>query len=247
MSHTDTISAESRLIVALDMRDAGAAYEFCHRLALPQAIYKVGLELLFAGGIDLVRKLAAEGISVFVDAKLFDIGHTVERATAQLAHLGATFLTVHAQDRQTLEAAVRGREGSSLRLLGVTVLTSTRSDALSEQGIQMSAGDLVLHRASFAAEAGCDGVIASPLEAQRLKVRFGSRLAIVCPGIRPTGGSAIAGDDQARAATPREAILAGADYIVTGRPILRADDPAAASRAIIAEIAAALEEKRQIP
>jgi orotidine-5'-phosphate decarboxylase len=246
MSHTDTKSAESKLIIALDMPDAGAAYEFCHGLDLPRAVYKIGLELLFAGGIDLVRKLAAEGFSIFVDAKLFDIGNTVERATAQLANLGAKFLTVHAQDRPTLQAAVRGRKGSSMRLLGVTLLTSTKPDSLSEQGIQMSAADLVLHRASFAAEAGCDGVIASPLEAQRLKARFGNRLEVVCPGIRPASGS-IAGDDQARAATPREAILAGADYIVIGRPILRADEPVAASRAILAEMAAALTERDQIP
>jgi orotidine-5'-phosphate decarboxylase len=246
MSQADTKGAESRLIVALDMRDANSAYEFCHRLALPKAVYKIGLELLFAGGVDLVRKLAAEGFSIFADAKLFDIGNTVERATAQLAGLGAAFLTVHAQDRETVEAAVKGRGESSMRLLGVTLLTSTKPESLREQGIEMPVVDLVLHRASFAAQAGFDGVIASPLEAGRLKARFSGNLAVVCPGIRPAAGAAITGDDQARASTPREAILAGADYIVVGRPILRADDPVAASRAILAEMTAALQERQQI-
>ncbi len=238
----ETISPESRLIIALDMPDADAAYAFCQRLALPKAVYKVGLELLFTGGIDLVRRLAADGRSVFVDAKLFDIGNTVERATAQLAGLGATFLTIHAQDKLTLEAANRGRAGSNLKLLGVTLLTSTPPDLLGELGIALSADELVLRRASFAVDTGCDGVISSPLEARRLKAAFGNRLSVVCPGIRPASGT-IAQDDQARSATPRDAFLAGADYIVVGRPILRADDPVAASRAIIAEIAGALAER----
>ncbi len=243
MPHHDALSPEGRLIIALDMPDADAAYAFCHYLALPKAVYKVGLELLFTGGIDLVRRLAADGFSVFVDAKLFDIGNTVERATAQLAGLGATFLTVHAQDKPTLEAANRGREGSNLKLLGVTLLTSTPPDSLGELGISLSADELVLRRASFAVDTGCDGVISSPLEARSLKAAFGSRLSVVCPGIRPASIGTIAQDDQARAATPREALLAGADYIVVGRPILRADDPAAASRAIIAEIAGALADR----
>jgi orotidine-5'-phosphate decarboxylase len=243
MSNEEIVNPESRLIIALDMPDAGAAYEFCQRLALPKAIFKVGLELLFTGGADLIRKLTAEGYSVFADAKLYDIGNTVERAAAQLAGLGVTFLTVHAQDKETLEAANRGREGSQLKLLGVTLLTSTRPNSLGELGINLSTEQLVLRRASFAAETGCDGVISSPLEARSLKAAFGDRLSVVCPGIRPeNSGMAIAGDDQARAATPRAAFLAGADYIVVGRPILRADDPVAASKAIIAEIAAALSE-----
>ena len=110
--------AERRLIVALDMPDAAQAYDFWQRLAIPNAVCKIGLELLMAGGVELVRKLASSGVSVFVDAKLFDIANTVERATARVADLGAAFLTVHAQDRQTLEAAVRGRAGSSLNCSG---------------------------------------------------------------------------------------------------------------------------------
>jgi orotidine-5'-phosphate decarboxylase len=230
------LEAERKLVIALDVPDADQAYELWQRLALRHAIAKIGLELLFAGGAELVRKLAGEGIAVFVDAKLLDIGNTVERAAARVAALGATFLTVHALDPLTVEAAVRGRAGSKLKLLGVTLLTSTPPESLGEQGISMPAQELVLRRAGFAADAGFDGVVCSPLEAQVLRQAFG-KLAIVCPGIRP---QAAPPGDQARSATPAEAIRAGADYLVVGRPVTRADDPAAAGRAIVAEIADAL-------
>jgi orotidine-5'-phosphate decarboxylase len=232
--------AERKLIVALDMPDADEAYAFWRRLALPNAVAKIGLELLMTGGgLELARKLAAAGASVFVDAKLFDIGATVERSTARVAALGAAFLTVHAQDRRTVEAAARGAAGSALKLLGITVLTSVKPDDLGAQGITLSAQDLALLRAGFAADAGFHGVVSSPLEAAALKASF-DNLAVVCPGIRPKSETAIAGDDQARAATPGDALRAGADYIVVGRPITRAADPAAAARAIIAEMAEAL-------
>ena len=231
--------AERKLIVALDMPDAGEAYDFWQRLALPGAVAKIGLELLMAGGADLVRKLAASGVPVFVDAKLFDIANTVERATARVADLGAAFLTVHAQDRQTVEAAVRGRTGSNLKLLGITLLTNAKANDLAAQGVTLSIGDLVLRRASLAADAGFDGVVSSPLEARDLKGRFGERLAVVCPGIRPAAQE-VSGDDQARTATPGEALRHGADYIVAGRPVTGASDPGAAARAIIAEMAEAL-------
>jgi orotidine-5'-phosphate decarboxylase len=234
------VEAERKLVVALDMPDAGEACDFWQRLALPNAIAKIGLELLMAGGVELVKKLASSGVSVFVDAKLFDIPNTVERATARVADLGAAFLTVHAQDRQTLEAAVRGRAGSALKLLGITLLTSANTLDLSDQGITLSSRDLVLRRATFAAEAGFDGVVSSAWEARDLKATFRDRLALVCPGIRPPSEQGAAGDDQARTATPGDALQAGADYIVVGRPIVRARDPSAAARAIIAEMAAIL-------
>jgi orotidine-5'-phosphate decarboxylase len=229
--------AERKLIVALDLPDAGEAYDFWQRLAIPNAVCKIGLELLMAGGVDLVRKLASSGVSVFVDAKLFDIANTVERATARVADLGAAFLTVHAQDRKTLEAAVRGRAGSPLKLLGITLLTNANPDDLSKQGITLSARDLVLQRAAFAVDAGFDGVVSSAWEARDLRAKFGERLALVCPGIRPASETAVTGDDQARIATPGDALRAGADYIVVGRPILRARDPSAAACAIIGEMA----------
>jgi orotidine-5'-phosphate decarboxylase len=231
------LEAERKLIVALDMPDTREAYEFWQRLGLRHAIAKIGLELLFSGGAELVRKLAGEGIAVFADAKLLDIGNTVERATARVAALGAALLTVHAQDRLTAEAAVRGRASSKLKLLGVTLLTSTPPESLGEQGISLPAEQLVLRRAGFAADAGFDGVVSSPLEAQAIKQVFGSKLAVVCPGIRPQAAPA---GDQVRTATPAEAISAGADYLVVGRPITKASDPAAAARAVIAEMAEAL-------
>jgi orotidine-5'-phosphate decarboxylase len=233
------VEAERKLIVALDMPDAAQAYDFWQRLALPNVVAKIGLELLMAGGVELVRKLASSGVSVFVDAKLFDIANTVERATARVADLGAAFLTVHAQDRQTLEAAVRGRAGLSLKLLGITLLTNANPDDLSKQGIALSSRDLVLQRAAFAADAGFDGVVSSAREARDLKAAFRDRLALVCPGIRPKE-QGVAGDDQARTAPPADALRAGADYIVVGRPIIRARDPSAVARAIIGEMAAIL-------
>jgi orotidine-5'-phosphate decarboxylase len=232
--------AARKLIVALDMPDAGEALAFWQRLALPGAIAKIGLELLFAGGVELAARLAAEGVRVFVDAKLFDIGNTVERATARVAALGVEFLTVHSQDPQTVAAAVRGRAGSDLKLLGITLLTSTAPDSLGALGISLASGELVLRRAGFAADAGFYGVVSSPWEAPALKAAFGGRLAVVCPGIRPQTGLAVSGDDQARTAGPGDALRAGADYIVVGRPITQASDPAAAARAIVEEMAEAL-------
>ncbi|MFY9640754.1 MAG: orotidine-5'-phosphate decarboxylase [Rhodomicrobium sp.] len=234
------LEAGRKLIVALDMPDAGEAYEFWQRLALPEAVAKIGLELLFSGGVELAQKLAAQGVRVFVDAKLFDIGNTVEQATARVAALGAAFLTVHAQDAQTVAAAVRGRGRSDLKLLGITLLTSTAPESLGAQGISLSPAELVLRRARIAAEAGFDGAVSSPWEARDLKASFGEKFAVVCPGIRPRSRQAVAGDDQARTASPGEALRAGADYIVVGRPITQACDPAAAARAIVAEMAGAL-------
>lgn len=233
------IEAERKLAVALDFPDADEAYAFWHKLALPDAIAKIGLELLFAGGVELARKLTGEGTRVFVDAKLFDIGNTVERATARVAALGASFLTVHAQEQQTIAAAVRGRAGSQLKLLGVTVLTSTPPGPHSIQGIAELTAELVKMRARSAMAGGFDGVISSPLEAHGIKAAFGDKLMVVCPGIRPASGEGVAGDDQARTATPGDALRAGADFIVVGRPITQAADPAAAARAIVAELAEA--------
>jgi len=226
-----------RLIVALDVPDADQAKALIATLGDSVGVYKIGLELLFAGGFELARALAQSGRPVFVDAKLLDIEATVERSTAAIANSGAAFLTVPALDKKTLAAAVRGRGDSTLKLLGVTVLTNLAPSDLIEQGIDHPLAEVALHRAKLAKDAGLDGVIASGHEAANIREATGPGFLIVTPGVRPRGSEA---QDQARAVTPRMAIGAGADYLVIGRPITRAPDPRAAADAIVAEIASAL-------
>jgi len=232
-------AAAARVFVALDLDSVEAARALVNRLSPDIKCFKIGLELIYAGGVDLARELAASGYDIFVDAKLLDIGNTVERATAQIAALGARYLTIHASDTKTLAAAVRGRGDSSLRLLGVTVMTNLDFRDLNEQGVTRSPREMVLHRARLALEAGLDGVIASPQEAAALRQTFDARLEIVTPGVRPAGAAT---GDQSRTATPAEAIAAGADKLVIGRPITAADDPPAAARAIIDEVQHALRQ-----
>jgi len=232
-------AAAARIFVALDLDSVEAARALVNRLSPDIKCFKIGLELIYAGGVDLARELAASGYDIFVDAKLLDIGNTVERATAQIAALGARYLTIHASDTKTLAAAVRGRGDSSLRLLGVTVMTNLDFRDLNEQGVTRSPREMVLHRARLALEAGLDGVIASPQEAAALRQTFGARLEIITPGVRPAGAAT---GDQSRTATPAEAIAAGADKLVIGRPITAADDPPAAARAIIDEVQHALRQ-----
>ena len=225
-----------RIIVALDVPSVEEAKQLVAKLEGSVGVYKIGLELLFAGGFQLARELADEGLNVFVDAKLLDIEATVERATVTIAKSGAQFLTVHALDAKTLDAAVRGRGESPLKLLGVTVLTNLTTADLAEQGSAMPPLALVQRRADLARDAGFDGVVASGREAAALRERLRGEFLIVTPGIRSKGASV---DDQARTVSPSEAIAAGADYIVVGRPITRAADPRKAAEAIAAEIAAA--------
>ena len=229
--------ASRRLIVALDVPSVEEARALVDTLGDSVGVYKIGLELLFSGGFALTQELASHGHAVFVDAKLLDIEATVERATAAIARMGVTFLTVHALDEKTLQAAVRGRGESRLKLLGVTVLTSLSSSDLVEQGIDHPLPEIVLHRAKLAKQAGFDGVIASGHEAAAIRKTLGPGFLIVTPGVRPQGAAV---QDQARAVTPALAITAGADYLVVGRPITRAADPRAAAETIAAEIAAAL-------
>jgi orotidine-5'-phosphate decarboxylase len=231
------MEAKDRLIVALDVPSAEEARSLIETLGDSVGVYKVGLELLFAGGFALAEELARKRRPVFIDAKLSDIEATVERATAAIARAGAAFLTVHALDAKTLEAAVRGRGDSGLKLLGVTVLTNLEAADLIEQGIDHPLPEVVLHRAALAKKAGLDGVIASGREAAEIRRAVGRDFLIVTPGVRPSGSEA---QDQARAVTPKQAIEAGADYLVVGRPITRAADPRQAADAIAGEIAAAL-------
>jgi orotidine-5'-phosphate decarboxylase len=228
--------AHQRLIVALDVPSTDAARALIDRLGDSVGVYKIGLELLFSGGFQLTRDLAAQGARVFVDAKLLDIETTVERATAAIARTGAQFLTVHATDRKTLAAAARGRGESGLKLLGVTVLTNLDNADLVQQGIDQAPRELALHRAMLAREAGFDGVISSGREAAAIRDSAGADFLIVTPGIRPQGS---AKQDQARAVSSSEAIAAGANYLVVGRPITGAADPRAAAEAIAEEIASA--------
>jgi orotidine-5'-phosphate decarboxylase len=218
-----------RLVVALDVPSIEEAKALIETLGDSVGVYKIGLELLFSGGFDLARELAAQGHAVFIDAKLLDIEATVERATAAVAASGAAFLTVHALDAKTLDAAVRGRADSKLKLLGVTVLTNLVREDLKEE--------LAVYRAMLAQEAGFDGVVASGVEAAALRNALGPGVLIVTPGIRPKGAER---NDQTRTISPAEAIAAGADYLVVGRPITRAPDPRQAAEAIVEEIASAL-------
>ena len=229
--------AGRRLIVALDVPNVEEAKALIEALGDSVGVYKIGLELLFSGGFELARELASQGRSVFIDAKLLDIEATVECATAAIARTGAEFLTVHALDAKTLDAAVRGRASSKLRLLGVTVLTNLDRDDLKEQGVDRSPKELAVYRAMLAQEAGFDGVVASGEEAAALRQALGPGVLIVTPGIRPKGAER---HDQTRSITPAEAVAAGADYIVVGRPITRAPDPRSAAEAIVREIASAL-------
>jgi orotidine-5'-phosphate decarboxylase len=232
----NAIPIEDRLIVALDLATAAEARALVKRIGGAVGFYKIGLQLLFAGGVELTRELAGQGKKVFLDAKLLDIDQTVTSATANIAALGVDFLTIHGFG-PTLRAAVRGRGSSGLRLLAVTVLTSQGPDDMAELGTRFSLEELVLRRAQMALAAGCDGVIASGRDVGAIRSRVGNRLLIITPGIRSEG---VAVDDQKRAATPEAAIAAGADYLVMGREILRSADPGPTAEAILRRIEAAL-------
>ena len=227
------VTAKDRLIVALDMPAIEEAQRLVAKLDDSVSFYKVGLELLFAGGLELARALKADGKHVFLDMKLLDIGNTVERAVANATEFGVDFLTVHGHDLKTLRAAVAGRGKSRLKLLAVTVLTNLTADDLKQQGSTLTPSDLVLRRATLAHESGFDGVIASGQEAGRIREAVGPGFLIVTPGIRLTGS---ASDDQERITTPDRAIAAGADYIVVGRPITQADDPKGVAETFIDHI-----------
>jgi orotidine-5'-phosphate decarboxylase len=237
--HLDNKRAEAkaRLIVALDHSHAEEARRIISILHGEVGVFKIGLELIFAGGLSFAKMLADSGAQIFLDAKLLDIPNTVERATANAAALGAAFLTVHAADRKTLDAAVRGRGQSGTKLLGVTVLTSLDAADLAAQGIGLSPQELVIRRARMAWEAGFDGVVASAQEAAAIRAETGKDFLIVTPGIRPSG---VPQNDQARVVTPAEAIAAGTDYLVVGRPVTAATDPHEAANRIITEIEIAL-------
>jgi len=227
---------DDRLIVALDVPDALSGLQLAERLGETVSFYKIGLGMLTGGGLALASELRHDhGKRVFLDLKLFDIGATIEAAVRGLARFEPDFLTVHG-DPHVVRSAREGAAGSATKILAVTILTSLDRADLDAALIAPGAiAELVVERAARAFEAGADGVIASPREAAAIRAlpQAADRL-IVTPGVRPAGA---ARDDQKRFATPAEALAAGADHIVVGRPIRTAPDPATAARAIVAEIA----------
>jgi orotidine-5'-phosphate decarboxylase len=230
--------SDPRLIVPLDLPTADEARALVCCLDDAVSFYKIGLELLATDGMALARELKGQGKSVFLDWKLHDIGETVRRAASALAVSGCDLLTVHAEP-QVMAAALAGRgQGSPLKILGVTVLTSLTDADLAEMGSAFGARDLVERRIGQALAAGIDGIVSSPHEAalaRRLAHEAGRPdFLVVTPGVRPDWAVR---NDQARAATPAAAISAGATHIVCGRPITAADDPRTAALKVIAEMA----------
>ncbi|GAA0199599.1 orotidine-5'-phosphate decarboxylase [Brevundimonas nasdae] len=228
---------DERIICALDVPTTAQAVALVSQIQDAVGFYKIGLQLFATGGMELARDLKAEGCKVFLDWKLHDIGATVEKAAASLADAGCDLLTVHARP-QVMAAAARGVAGSNLKVLGVTVLTSLTADDLAADDHSLSPAELVELRVRQALEAGIDGVVSSPHEAARVKeiATLAGRddFLIVTPGVRPSGAAL---DDQARAATPETALLAGATHLVIGRPITAAADPRAAALAVAESIA----------
>ena len=227
--------SDDRLIVALDVPNIVQGLDLANRIGDAVSFYKIGLGMLTGGGLALANELKQEhGKRIFLDMKLFDIGATVEAAVRGLAQYDLDFLTVHG-DPQVVRAAAEGRGAASTRILAVTILTSLdRADLDANMIVPGDIHDITVERAARALEAGADGVIASPHEAALIRAlpqAIGK--LIVTPGVRPAGAAT---GDQKRIATPHQAITSGADHIVIGRPVWQAKDPAAAARAVIAEL-----------
>jgi orotidine-5'-phosphate decarboxylase len=232
---------DPRVIVALDVANSAEVERLVARLTPQSCRLKVGKELFTREGPDMVRQVVAQGFDVFLDLKFHDIPTTVARACEAAAALDVWMLNVHTSGgRKMMQAAGEALGGGSGRrplLVGVTVLTSLGVDDLKEIGIHAQPAEQVSRLAALARSCGLDGVVCSPREAAMLRNEIGPDFALVTPGVRPAGAS---NDDQTRVLTPREAIRGGADYLVVGRPITRAADPAAVLDALNAEIAGAL-------
>jgi orotidine-5'-phosphate decarboxylase len=227
---------QNRIIVALDVDSAAEARALVMRLGTRIGFYKVGMELYAAAGMDFVRELLGQGKAVFLDQKYYDIGETVKRAVRVAARSGVQLLTVHGSS-QVMRAAVEGRGDASMKLLAVTVLTSFDQQDLADMGYECAIRDLVSLRVRKATEAGMDGLVCSPLDAAAVRAQAGAQAILVTPGVRSGGASK---GDQKRVATPAEAIRDGADYVVMGRQITRAADPAGEAARVTEEIAGAL-------
>jgi orotidine-5'-phosphate decarboxylase len=232
-------ATDPRVIVALDFADTAQALALVARLRPELCRVKIGKELFTRGGPALVEQVAARGFAVFLDLKFHDIPNTVAQACKAAADLGVWMLNVHALGgRRMMEAASEAVAAAAARplLIGVTLLTSLEQRDLREIGIDAGVEEQVVRLASLAQQSGLDGVVCSAREARSLRARFGPDFRLVTPGIRPGGAAA---QDQSRTMSPAEALDAGADYLVIGRPITQAPDPVAALEAIRAEIAAA--------
>lgn len=228
------MKARDRLIVALDVPGATEARTLLARLAGHVGMFKVGSQLFTAAGPDLVHEIVGRGERVFLDLKFHDIPNTVAGAVSSASRLGVSFLDVHGLGGQAmLEAAVGALPAMGTRLLAITVLTSHDEATLGQIGLNGSVGESVRRLAHLAKDAGLDGVVASPQEVHLIREECGDDFLIVTPGIRPAGSAV---GDQARPATPAAALAAGADYLVVGRPITAAEDPASAADAIVQEM-----------
>lgn len=233
--------ADDRLIVALDFHTMEDVRTFVAKLGDSVSYYKVGMELFYAVGGKAVTWLRREGKHVFLDLKLHDIPNTVAGGLCSLMHLGADMLNVHASGGLTMMKTAADRLHKKAaeagipcpKLIAITVLTSISSAEWQGVGQTCALKDSVLRLARLAKEAGLDGVVASPQEAEAIRAACGEDFLIVTPGVRPAGTST---DDQSRIATPRAALMAGASHLVIGRPIRAADDPKAAAEAILKEM-----------
>jgi orotidine-5'-phosphate decarboxylase len=228
--------AKDRLIVGLDLPSVSEAEACVAETRGAVGAYKIGLELIYAGGLDLARRLADEGETVFLDAKLLDIDNTVANAVRSILSTGAAMLTLHAYPKAIAAAAEVARD-HDLMILGVTVLTSMDDSDLVDAGYATSVRKLVAHLAEKAVAAGADGLVCSALEVADLRARLGNEVVLVTPGIRPAGS---ASGDQKRVMTPADAIRAGSDYLVVARPVIMAEDRRGAAESIVAEIESAL-------
>lgn len=233
---------KDRLIIALDVSDAGKAVELVEQLTPYTGMFKVGMELFYSQGAEIIREIKKRNGKIFLDLKMHDIPNTVARAARVLARLGVDMINVHAAGgREMMQAAAEAVRQESAALgvkppliIAVTVLTSISQEVFNQQmGMPGEIMDRVTYWARLAEEAGMDGVVASPREATAIRQTCGSEFIIVTPGVRPEGSEK---GDQKRVTTPGQAILAGATYLVVGRPITGAADPVRGAREVVLEI-----------
>lgn len=222
-----------RLITGLDVPTVHEAEAIVKKLGDEVVFYKIGYQLAFAGGLELARDLARDGKKIFLDMKLLDIDNTVKSGVENIVKMGMTMLTLHAYPK-AMRAAVEAARGSDLCLLGVTVLTSMDERDMIDAGYEYDPHTLVLRRAEQAHTAGMGGIVCSAEEASAVRKIVGPDMAVVTPGIRPAGADK---GDQKRVMTPADAIRAGSSHLVVARPIVKADDPLAAARSILEEMA----------